>query len=193
MDPISNKKEFDDLTINLRDLAYAYIEKYNPSKQQIKTYLLKKYLTKFQGSKQKKEITEIIENIVANLEKSHFLNDSLYSDSRARMLFKRGYSLNKISHSLMSKGIEREKIKVSLEKIKNDKSDPDFISAMKICKKRRIGPMRPQANRDLFYKKDMGILARSGFNYDISKKILSMEQEEFNKNYLIFFFSLSFK
>ena len=81
----------------------------------------------------------------------------------------------------MSKGIEREKIKVSLEKIKNDKSDPDFISAMKICKKRRIGPMRPQANRDLFYKKDMGILARSGFNYDISKKILSMEQEEFNK------------
>ena len=47
MDPISNKKEFDDLTINLRDLAYAYIEKYNPSKQQIKTYLLKKYLTKF--------------------------------------------------------------------------------------------------------------------------------------------------
>ena len=181
MDPISNKKEFDDLTINLRDLAYAYIEKYNPSKQQIKTYLLKKYLTKFQGSKQKKEITEIIENIVANLEKSHFLNDSLYSDSRARMLFKRGYSLNKISHSLMSKGIEREKIKVSLEKIKNDKSDPDFISAMKICKKRRIGPMRPQANRDLFYKKDMGILARGGFSFELSKRVLDLEKEEFNK------------
>ena len=54
MDPISNKKEFDDLTINLRDLAYSYIEKYNPSKQQIKTYLLKKYLKKFQGSSQKK-------------------------------------------------------------------------------------------------------------------------------------------
>ena len=44
MDPISNKKEFEDLTTNLRDLAYSYIEKYNPSKQQIKTYLLKKYL-----------------------------------------------------------------------------------------------------------------------------------------------------
>ena len=55
MDPISNKKEFDDLTANLRDLAYSYIEKYNPSKQQIKTYLLKKYLKKFQGSKDKKK------------------------------------------------------------------------------------------------------------------------------------------
>ena len=41
MDPISNKKEFDDLTVNLRDLAYSYIEKYNPSKQQTKTYLLR--------------------------------------------------------------------------------------------------------------------------------------------------------
>ena len=67
MDPISNKKEFNDLTVNLRDLAYSYIEKYNPSKQQTKTYLLKKYLKKFQGSRQKKEVTQIIDNIVSNL------------------------------------------------------------------------------------------------------------------------------
>ena len=181
MDPISNKKEFDDLTVNLRDLAYSYIEKYNPSKQQTKTYLLKKYLKKFQGSRQKKEVTKIIDNIVSNLEKNHFLNDSLYSDSKARLLFRRGYSLNKIGHSLRGKGIEQKNIILSLEKIKNEKSDPDFTSAMKICKKRRIGPMRPEANRELFYKKDMGILARSGFSYDISKKILSMTQKEFNQ------------
>ena len=177
MDSISNKKEFDDLTINLRDLAYSYIEKYNPSKQQTKTYLLKKYLTKFQGSKQRKEITEIIDNIVSNLEKSHFLNDKLYSDSKARMLLRRGYSLNKINNSLRVKGIEQKNIQDTLEKIKNNEPDPDFNSAMKICKKRRIGPMRPDANRELFYKKDMGILARSGFSYDISKKILSMSKK----------------
>tara|TARA_Y100001936_G_C15960395_1_gene605261 strand:- start:238 stop:798 length:561 start_codon:yes stop_codon:yes gene_type:complete len=181
MDPISNKKEFEDLTTNLRDLAYSYIEKYNPSKQQTKTYLLKKYLKKFKGSKVKKEITQIIDNIVLNLEKKRFLNDGLYSDSKARMLFRKGYSLNKISYSLKSKGIENENIKRSLEKIKNEKTDPDFTSAMKICKKKRIGPMRPESNREIFYKKDMGILARSGFNYDISKKILSMTQKEFNQ------------
>ncbi len=137
MDSISNKKEFDDLTINLRDLAYSYIEKYNPSKQQTKTYLLKKYLTKFQGSKQRKEITEIIDNIVSNLEKSHFLNDKLYSDSKARMLLRRGYSLNKINNSLRVKGIEQKNIQDTLEKIKNNEPDPDFNSAMKICKKKK--------------------------------------------------------
>ena len=180
-DPISNKKEFEDLTANLRDLAYTYIEKYSPSKQQIKTYLLKKYLKKFNGIKIKKEITEIIDQIISNLEKGNLLNDRLYSDSKARMFFRRGYSLNKISNTLRNKGIDRENIKLSIEKIKEEKNDPDFTSAMKICKKRRIGPVRPQANRELFYKKDMGILARSGFSFEISKKVLNMETKEFNQ------------
>ena len=46
MNPTSNKSDFEDLTTNLKDLAYSYLEKYNPSKQQLKIYLLKKYLTK---------------------------------------------------------------------------------------------------------------------------------------------------
>ena len=99
--------------------------------------MLKKYLKNFKAPTAKKEITEIIDKIVSNLEKNHFLNDSLYSDSKARMLFRRGYSLNKITHSLKNKGIEQKNIKISLEKIKNEKSDPDFVSAMKICKKKK--------------------------------------------------------
>ncbi len=181
MDPISNKKEFEDLTANLRDLAYSYIEKYNPSKQQTKTYLLKKYLTKFQGSKVKKEITEIIDNIVLNLEKNHFLNDKLYSDAKARMFFRRGYSLNKINQSLRNKGIDSKYIKQSLDKIKEDEIEPDFVSALKLCKRRRIGPIRPEENRELFYKKDMGILARGGFSFELSKRVLDLEKTEFNK------------
>ena len=46
MNPTLNKSDFEDLTTNLKDLAYSYLEKYNPSKQQLKVYLLKKYLTK---------------------------------------------------------------------------------------------------------------------------------------------------
>jgi len=39
-----------------------------------------------------------------------------------------------------------------------------------LCKRRRIGPSRDENNRPLFYKKDISILARSGFSYEISKK-----------------------
>ena len=181
MNPISNKSEFEDLTLNLKDLAYAYLEKYNPSKQQLKVYLLKKYLTKIKGSKSKKEVSMVIDEIVQNLKKNKFINDELYSDSKARMYLRRGYSLNKINQSLKNKGIDDQFIKKSINKIKEDKIEPDFVSALKLCKRRRIGALRPGSNRELFYKKDMGILARNGFSFELSKRILDLPLEEFNK------------
>ena len=181
MNPTSNKKDFEDLTTNLRDLAYSYLEKYSPSKQQLKVYLLKRYLTKIKGTKSKQEVTLIIDEIIENLEKNRILNDELYSDSKARMFLRRGYSLNKINQSLRNKGIENKYIKQSIDKIKEDEIEPDFVSALKLCKRRRIGALRPEANRELFYKKDMGILARGGFSFELSKRVLNLPLEEFNK------------
>ena len=185
MNPIVNKSDFEDLTTNLRDLAYSYLEKYSPSKQQLKVYLLKKYLTKIKGTKSKKEVTSIIDEIISNLEKNKIINDEMYSDSKARMFLRRGYSLNKINQSLRNKGIDNEFIKQSIDKIKEDNIEPDFVSALKLCKRRRIGPIRPEKNRELFYKKDMGILARNGFDFELSKRVLSLDIVEFNKLFKI--------
>ena len=181
MNPTLNKNDFEDLATNLKDLAYSYLEKYNPSKQQLKVFLLKKYLLKIKGTKSKKEVTLIIDEIITNLEKNKLLNDEMYSDSKARMFLRRGYSLNKINQSLRNKGIEEKYVKQSIEKIKENEIDPDFVSALKLCKRRRIGPLRPESNRELFYKKDMGILARGGFNFDLSKRVLDLEKKEFDK------------
>ena len=181
MNPTSNKKDFDDLSTTLKDLAYSYIEKYSPSKQQLKVHLMKKILIKFKSSKTKKEISDLIDKVLINLEQSKFLNDELYSDSKSRTLLKRGYSLNKINQSLRMKGIDQKLIKQSIDKIKNKEIEPDFVSALKLCKRRRIGAIRPNANRELFYKKEMGILARAGLDYDLSKRVLNLEQEEFHK------------
>ena len=181
MNPTSNKSDFEDLTTNLKDLAYSYLEKYSPSKQQLKVYLLKKYLTKIKGTKSKKEVTSIIDQIISNLEKNKFLNDEMYADSKARMFLRRGYSLNKINQSLRNKGIQDEYVKKSIDKIKENEIEPDFVSALKLCKRRRIGPLRPESNRELFYKKDMGILARGGFSFDLSKRVLELKKDEFNK------------
>ena len=181
MNPTLNKSDFEELTTNLKDLAYSYLEKYNPSKQQLKVYLLKKYLLKIKGSKSKKEVSAIIDEIILNLEKNKILNDEMYSDSKARMFLKRGYSLNKINQSLRSKGIEDKYVKQSIDKIKENEIEPDFVSALKLCKRRRIGPLRPESNRELFYKKDMGILARGGFSFDLSKRVLDLDIHEFNK------------
>ena len=82
--------------------------------------MLKKYLTKIKGTKSKKEVTFIIDEIISKLEKNKILNDEMYSDSKARMFLRRGYSLNKINQSLRNKGIDNKFIKQSIDKIKDD-------------------------------------------------------------------------
>ena len=94
---------------------------------------------------------------------------------------RKGYSLNKIRYSLIKKGIDEKYIKQSILSIKEKEIDPDFFSAIKICRRRRIGAIREEGNRSLFYKKDMSILARSGFSYEISKKVLDLSKDEFKK------------
>ena len=161
--------------------AYSYLEKYSPSKQQLKTYLIKKLVKINQKKSSKKEIFDLIDSVITSLIDQKLLSDRYYSDAKSKALLKRGYSLNKIRYNLIKKGIDNKYIQSSISKIKENESDPDFFSAIKTCKKRRIGPCREESNRPLFYKKDISILARSGFSYEISKKVLEIPKEEFKK------------
>ena len=123
----------------------------------------------------------MIDAVIATLVDQKFLNDKYYSDSKSKTFLRRGYSLNKIRYELIKKGIDEKYIKSSISKIKENESDPDFFSAIKMCKKRRIGPIREENNRSIYYKKDISILARYGFSYEISKKVLEIPKDEFKK------------
>tara|TARA_B110000014_G_C19899957_1_gene465630 strand:+ start:277 stop:690 length:414 start_codon:yes stop_codon:yes gene_type:complete len=133
---IRNKKDLEATIDELRNFSYAYLEKYSPSKQQLKTYLFKKYLKKNQKIFNKKELFNVIDLVILTLEKNNLLSDKFYSDSKSKAFLRRGYSLNKIRYSLIQKGIDEKHIKASISKIKEKESDPDFFSALKICKKK---------------------------------------------------------
>ena len=182
MIPIKNKKKTLKVTIDeMTNFALNYVEKFVPSKQQLKTYLLKKYLTSKTPNIKKSDISDLIDIVLEDLEKSKFINDKFYSDSKAKSLIQRGSSINKIRNYLFRKGVGEKYIKNTIEKINEKNEDQDFFSAIKICKKKRIGPSRQEDNRPLFYKKDMGILARSGFDFGVSKRVMDLEKEEYLK------------
>jgi regulatory protein len=181
MNPIKNKKDLETTIEDIRKFSYSYLEKYSPSKQQLRTYLFKKLVKKNQKISSKREIFNLIDSVIASLDDQKLLSDKYYSDTKSKVFLKRGYSLNKIRYSLIKKGIDEKYIKASISKIKENESEPDFFSAIKICKKRRIGPNREESNRALFYKKDISILARSGFSYEISKRVLEIPKEEYKK------------
>ncbi len=182
MIPIRNKKKSLNVTVDeMRKFAFAYVEKYAPSKQQLKTYLLKKYLKTSAISVKKQDITNLIDIVLSDLEKNSFINDKFYSESKARSMVRRGNSLNKIRNYLIGKGINDKFIKETVSKIVDENSDQDFFSAIKLCKKKKIGPARTEDNRPLFYKKDISLLARNGFDFETSKKIMDIAKEDYLK------------
>ena len=182
MIPIKNKKKNLEATVEeMRNFAFAYIEKYAPSKQQIKIYFLKKYLKSKTPSVNKSNINDLINAVLEDLEKTKFINDEFYSSSKAKSLIQRGNSINKIRSYLFSKGIKDKYIKSTLNEIITNNEDQDFFSAIKVCKKKRIGPARDENNRPLFYKKDIGILARSGFDFDTSQRVMDLNKSEYLK------------
>ena len=182
MIPIKNKKKALEVTVEeMRKFSLSYLEKYAPSKQQLKTYLLKKYLKKTVSNIKKQDITGLIDIVLSDLEKTKFISDKFYSETKAKSLIQRGSSINKIRNYLISKGINDKYIKETILKINENNEDQDFFSAIKICKKKRIGPSRTEDNRSIFYKKDISILARNGFDFETSKRVMDMSKEDYIK------------
>ena len=80
----------------MRNFAFSYVEKYAPSKQQLKTYLLKKYLKTSVPNVKKQNVTDLIDIVLSDLEKNRFIDDKFYSESKAKSMIQRGSSINKI-------------------------------------------------------------------------------------------------
>ena len=54
MNPIKNKKDLETTIDEIRNFAYSYLDKYSPSKQQLRTYLFKKLIKSKQKISSKK-------------------------------------------------------------------------------------------------------------------------------------------
>ena len=137
MIPNKKKKKSLEATVEeMRNFSFLYIEKYSPSKQQLKTYLLKKYLNFKSPNANKNNIKDLIEVVIEDLEKSKFINDQFYSSSKAKSLISRGSSINKIRYYLLKKGIKDSYVNNTILNIKEQNQDQDFFSAVKLCKKK---------------------------------------------------------
>ena len=152
MIPNKNKKKSLEVTVEeMRNFSNSYIEKYAPSKQQLKTYLLKKYL-KLSTGVNKNSVKDLIDVVLEDLEKNKFLNDKFYSDSKAKNLIQRGSSINKIRNYLINKGIKDKFINETINTIKENNEDQDFSQQLKFVKKKELD-LQETRTIDLYFIK----------------------------------------
>ncbi len=130
------------------------------------------------------ECTKILEKVIEKLKEQNFLNDELYTEAMVNSYRNKGLSSKMITQKLKLKSIPNELIQSKIRKINNqieeisNNQSAELISALRLSKKKKIGAfssgLKPK-------EKELAMLARNGFNYEIAQKSLNMSKEEAEK------------
>ena len=75
---IKRKKNLEATIEELRKFSFSYLKQYAASKQQLRTYLLKKYFKSPSSFVAKDQLLDLIDLVISDLEKNEFLSDSDY-------------------------------------------------------------------------------------------------------------------
>ena len=67
MNPIKNKQNLEATIDEIRNYAYSYLEKYSPSKQQLRIFLFKRLIKKKQKISSKREVFNLIDSVISSL------------------------------------------------------------------------------------------------------------------------------
>ncbi|MEQ8193133.1 MAG: RecX family transcriptional regulator, partial [Rhodospirillales bacterium] len=163
----------------LMKAALAYLERYGTSRDNLRRVLMQRleraaraYGTDRQAG------TEIIESILDRCEAAGVLDDERYARRSAETYLASGESLRAIRSRLARKGVALGLIEDAVNALRSATPQPDVAAAIRLARRRRLGPYRPPANREKYRDKDLGVLARAGFSFGLARKIVEAEDEE---------------
>ena len=100
------------------------------------------------------------------------LDDRAYAEFSTRAATRSGKSRRTIAQKLSIKGVDRD---MALDAVKGA---DDLFAAVVPARKRRLGPFRREKLEEGQLAKEMASFARSGFGYEIGRRILAMTAED---------------
>lgn len=115
-----------------------------------------------------------IEDVLERLQASGVLNDKRYAGSLVRGERSRGASRRMILLKLGSRGVARDVSGEILSAVDEETSDrkAELLAAQTYVRRRRLGYLRPEAERLLRRDKDLAALLRRGFSGSVARLAL---------------------
>jgi len=160
----------------LRNAALHYLQRFSSSKENLKRVLMRRVQRAAHVHEtDMDQATQWIEALVASLARSGMVDDKLYAEGRTRALFRRGVPPNGIAQRLRQKGVEPDLIESVLSDLYEETVNPTLLAAIKLAKRRRLGPYRSPDIRAERQDKDLAAIARAGFDYETARKVVFAE------------------
>lgn len=166
----------------LHNSGLYYLERFAASKSHFITVMTRKVKRSCMHHEDQDydECIALVREVADRFEETGLLNDELYTSGQVNSMRRRGMSRQAIINKMRHKGIEPEKTICALENLDQDmcenEGDAEKNAALKLAKKRKLGPYRIHDDVDI--KKALGVFARAGFSYDVAKSVLDMDEDE---------------
>jgi regulatory protein len=158
---------------SLENAALYHLERFSSSAANLRRVLMRRVERSARAhDTDRDEGAAAVDDIVRRFVAAGILNDAAYAAARAGTLHRRGASARKIRGSLMQKGVAGDDIETALAALRDEAEDPEFAAAVRLARRRRLGPYRPEPDREARREKDLAALARAGFGYDIARKVI---------------------
>lgn len=157
----------------LKEMALRYVARFPCTSEKLRRHLGKKLRESVQlGATRPRDIGPWIESVVATLVRIRMLDDKLYAELRARTLHRRGRAQRFIARDLQQRHAEPEAIGQALETLVEETPDTDLVAAIRLAKKRRLGPFGDDATRVERRARHLATMARSGFAFAVARQVI---------------------
>jgi regulatory protein len=159
--------------------ALFYLERFATTAAHLRRVLLRRALRDAEAlGLDAAAVRRDVDAVVARAVAAGLVDDRLFAESRARRLAEGGRSPARIRAALAGKGLEAEAIAGALDRLGEERQDPELAAAVVHARRRRLGPWRPAETRADLVAKDLAALARAGFSYRVARMVVDAEDPD---------------
>lgn len=158
----------------LKNIALYYLKRFESSVANLRSVLRRRVNDYAYHTPDfaRQEAYDWIEEILQDFLRIGYLNDERYAELKVKNYVLAGKSQRYIQGKLREKGIDENIVEAMIA----EQDFNPFEAALKLAKKRKIGPYsQTEEIRKERRSKDLAILVRAGFDYDVAVKVLELE------------------
>lgn len=158
----------------LYNSGLAYLQRFPSSTAHFKTIMTRKIerSCRHHADQDKEACGALLDKVTAQFANMGYLDDALYLRGMVNSLRGRGLSARAIIMKLQQKGLAQDDIKAALGAYDEEYESNDFDAALRLCRRKKIGPYGPAGAEPAQKQKWLGTLARAGFSYDVAVQAL---------------------
>ncbi|MBP5534865.1 MAG: regulatory protein RecX [Alphaproteobacteria bacterium] len=160
----------------LENITLYYLQRYESSSGKLRDMLKRRVLrVKMQLGEVPNETNKWIEDIIKRMQELGYVDDKRYAQNTFRRLQNAGKSTRFIAGKLKQSGIGANIINQLIEEQENTTDEMDLNTARQLVKKKKLGYLRPPEKQQEMHQKDLAVLGRAGFSYEIACQALKGE------------------